>query len=104
VHVQDVARIADLSAYSSASPALVFGEHSQFGQLEVISGDLRQENQRLIQADYQFGIAFLSAPSGPIVFLPYDWTMPGPIGVGSYHYFIGHDGTRLLWVVRPSTS
>lgn len=92
VHVQNIVRIADLSAFDTASPALVFGR-SQFGVLEVTTGTLAQQNERLIQVgDYRFGISFLS---GGIVFV----VPPSPGMGGSYWYLTGHDGTPLLWVV-----
>lgn len=105
VHVQNVVRIAEVQAFDEASPALVFGQNSQFVELEVADGGtLVQPNERLIAVDYQFSLRRLPPPDGTGISYPFVEDSPGTPGTYGYRYFLGPDGARLLWVVAPPAS
>ncbi|HVS51478.1 MAG TPA: hypothetical protein VHD62_03915 [Opitutaceae bacterium] len=48
VQVQDVVRVGDIVAKSSATPTLIFGTNSQFGSVDVTGGGLIQTNGKAI--------------------------------------------------------
>lgn len=70
VHVQSRVIISDVSAYDSATPALVFGRLSQFSLLEVAGGSLHQPNGRAIVTDGFGGVVMMPASSSHGVPLP----------------------------------
>jgi hypothetical protein len=70
VNVQTTATIGDVSAYDDATPALLFGDASQFGTLTVAGGDLQQPNGRAIQTKGFAGLALVPGTSSVGVFLP----------------------------------
>ncbi len=55
VHVQNIVRIGDIDAMGSATPALIFGQDSQFGSVDVGGGDLLSTNGKAINNNNSYG-------------------------------------------------
>lgn len=55
VQIQNVVRIGDLDAKGSATPALVFGQNSQFGSVDIAGGDLVQTNGKSVNNSGSYG-------------------------------------------------
>ncbi|ACB77237.1 hypothetical protein Oter_3963 [Opitutus terrae PB90-1] len=57
VQVQSVVRIGDIDAKGTATPALVFGEQSQFVSVDIAGGDLVQTNAKAINNSGSYGFS-----------------------------------------------